>query len=190
LVDYKNAFAVEGKIMSLLSNSKKLSKYKLQLHHDDKFGVDVVSTAKGYEDFAIEIESTQGSKWPTGEPYPTTWKKGFSVPARKHKFFERHPMSLFVKVNKEMTQAVVVPMAYIFSAESVKKYRNQTDNHFTCNDFYLITNAEHPALCFCRMEDLPNVIDAHFKHMVEMKRVNAKYTFKRPEFQVSKTKEN
>jgi len=68
LVDYKNAFAVEGKIMSLLSNSKKLSKYKLQLHHDDKFGVDVVSTAKGYEDFAIEIEVLNAQTINTGEP--------------------------------------------------------------------------------------------------------------------------
>lgn len=190
MVDYSNAFAVEEKIMVILNNSKKLIKYKLILHHNDKFGVDVVATTVGYEEFAIEIESTQGSKWPTSAPYPTTWKKGFSVPARKKKFFERHPMSLFVKVNREMTRAAVIPMSYIFSAESVQKYRNQTDNHFTCNDFYLITNAEHPALCFCRIEDLPNVVDEHFKHMLQMKRINAKYTDARPKFQISKNKEN
>jgi len=188
MVDYQNAFSIEEKVNNLLKSSKKLKKYKLELHHSDKFGVDVVATAPGYEDFAIEIESTQGSKWPTSAPYPTTWKKGFSVPARKHKFFKRHPMSLFVKVNRNMTRAAVIPMCYVFSSGQ-DQYKNQTDNHFTCNDFYLITNAEHPALCFCRIEDLPSVVDEHFKHMAQMKRVNAKYTDKRPVFKVNK-KEN
>ncbi len=173
--------------MLLLQESRKLKKYKLSLHEHDKYGVDVEATAAGYEGFAIEIESTQGSKWPSSEPYPSTWKKGFSVPARKHKFFLRHPMSLFVKVNRDMTRAAVIPMSYVFSSEQ-DGYKNQTSSHFTCNDFYLITDSEHPALCFCEIDNLANVVDEHFKHMVQLKRANAKYTDKRPTFGSKKTK--
>lgn len=187
MVDYKNAFTTEEKVIELLQKSRKLKKYKLVLHDTDQYGVDVEATAPGYEDFAIEIESTQGSKWPTKEPYPPTWKKGFSVPARKKKFFIRHPMSLFVKVNRDMTRAAVIPMSYVFSSNT-GEYKNQTSSHFTCNDFYLITNAEHPALCFCKIDDLADVIDEHFKHMAQMKRVNAKYTDKRPVFASAKKK--
>lgn len=187
MVDYKNAFSTEEKVMQLLQKSRKLKKYKLALHESDKFGVDVEATASGYEDFAIEIESTQGSKWPSSAPYPPTWKKGFSVPARKQKFFIRHPMSLFVKVNREMTRAAVIPMAYVFSSDT-DEYKNQTSSHFTCNDFYLITDPEHPALCFCKIEDLPDVVDEHFKHMAQLKRVNSKFTDKRPKFGPSKAK--
>lgn len=189
MVDYQNAFTLEDKLVNFLKHSKKLNKYKLVLHHNDKFGIDVVATAAGYEEFAIEIESTQGDKWPAESPYPTTWKKGFSVPSRKKKFYDRHPLSLFVKLNRNMTRAAVIPMCYIFSAQNIQQYKNQTDNHFTCNDFYLITNAEHPALCFCRVEDLPTVIDEHFKHMSQLKRVNAKYTDMRPKFVVANNKE-
>ncbi len=181
MVDYKNAFSTEEKVIALLQKSSKLKKYKLSLHESDKYGVDVEATAPGYEGFAIEIESTQGSKWPTSEPYPPTWKKGFSVPARKHKFFVRHPMSLFVKVNKEMTRAVVVPMSYVFSSEQ-DGYKNQNSDSFTCNDFYLITDPEHPAVCYCPIEDLADVVSEHFKHMAQLKRVNLKFTDKRPKF--------
>jgi hypothetical protein len=181
LVDYKNAFSTEEKVIKLLQESPKLKKYKLSLHDSDQYGVDVEAMGVGYEGFAIEIESTQGSKWPTSEPYPPTWKKGFSVPARKHKFFVRHPMSLFVKVNKEMTRAVVVPMAYVFASEQ-DEYKNQTSSHFKCNDFYLIKDPEHPAICYCKIADLPEVVSEHFKHMVQMKRANIKFTDKRPKF--------
>jgi hypothetical protein len=187
MVDYKNAFSTEEKVMDLLQKSSKLRKYKLALHDQDKYGVDVEATAPGYEGFAIEIESTQGSKWPSTEPYPPTWKKGFSVPSRKHKFFVRHPMSLFVKVNREMTRAAVVPMAYVFSSEK-DEYKNQTSGHFTCNDFYLITDPDHPAVCYCKIDKLADVIDEHFKYMTQLKRVNVKHTDKRPKFGARRTK--
>ena len=180
MVDYRDAFSAEEKIFELLKRSKRLTKYKLELHRDDKFGIDIQATAAGYEEFAIELESTQGSKWPTDAPYPVTWKK-FSVPTRKKKFYTRHPMSLFVKVNRDITRAVVVPMAYVCAADT-ENYRNQTDNHFNCNDFYVIFDPEHPALCFCKIDRLATVIDEQFKHMATMKRVNAKYTDARPIF--------
>lgn len=180
MVDYKNAFATEKKIFELLRQNKKLAKYKLQLHVEDQYGIDVQATAPGYEDFAIEIESTQGSKWPAGAPYPTTWKK-FSVPTRKKKFFDRHPMSLFVKVNQGFTDAVVIPMAYVCSFDR-ESYANQTDGHFDNNEFFVTYDPEHPALCFCTIEDLAAVIDEHFKHMAQLKRVNAKFTVTRPKF--------
>ncbi len=184
MVDYKNAWSAEEKVIELIQGSKKLKKYKLALHRDDKYGVDIESKAAGYEDFAIEIESTQGSKWPSSAPYPVTWKK-FSVPARKKKFFERHPMSLFVKVNRELSRAVVIPMSYVFASEK-EGYKNQTDSHFTCNEFYVIYDPDHPALCFCDIDKLPDVIDEHFKHMTQMKRVNVKYTDMRPKFGAKK----
>jgi hypothetical protein len=152
----------------------------LQLHFDDKYGIDIEATAQGYEDFAIEVESTQGTKWPPEAPYPTTWKY-FSVPTRKKKFFDTHPMSLFVKVNPTMTRAVVIPMSYVCSFE-VKPYANEADNHFECNDFFVTYDPEHPALCFCAIEDLATVVDEHFKHMSQLKRVNAKFTAQRPKF--------
>jgi hypothetical protein len=180
LVDYKNAFSAEKKIFDLLDRSTRLSKYELKLHHDDIYGIDVEATAPGYEEFAVEIESTQGSKWPTEAPYPVTWKK-FSVPVRKKKFYDRHPMSLFVKVNRELTRAVVIPMVYVVAA-GTENYKNQTDNHFTCNDFYVIFDPEHPALCFCKIEKLATVIDEQFQHLIKMKKANAKYTDMRPKF--------
>ena len=180
MVDYKNDFTAEEKVFDLIKRSKRLSKYKLELHRDSKYGIDIQSTAPGYEELAIEIESTQGSKWPTDAPYPVTLKK-FSVPTRKKKFYDRHPMSLFVKVNRDFTRAVVIPMVYVVASDT-DNYRNQTDNHFDCNDFYLIFDSEHPALCFCKIEKLAAVIDEHFQHMVQMKKVNAKYTDMRPKF--------
>ena len=117
MVDYKEAFSAEEKIYEILKRSKRLAKYKLELHRDDQYGIDVEATAPGYEEFAVEIESTQGSKWPTTAPYPVTWKK-FSVPVRKKKFYDRHPMSLFVKVNRELTRAVVIPMVYVVASDT------------------------------------------------------------------------
>ena len=90
-------------------------------------------------------------------------------------------MSLFVKVNRDFTRAVVIPMVYVVASD-IDNYRNQTDNHFDCNDFYLIFDSEHPALCFCKIEKLAAVIDEHFQHMIQMKKVNAKYTDMRPKF--------
>jgi hypothetical protein len=86
-----------------------------------------------------------------------------------------------------MTRAAVIPMSYIFSSEQ-DGYENQTSSSFTCNNFYLITDPEHPALCFCEIDNLADVVDAHFKHMVQLKRVNTKYTDKRPKFGSKKPK--
>ncbi len=187
MVDYKQAFSTEAKIFEILKKSKKLSKYKLELHTDSKYGVDVQATSTGYEDFAIEIESTQGSKWPTGAPYPVTWRK-FSVPVRKKKFYESHPMSLFIKVNRELTRAVVIPMSYV-CASDVEGYKNESDRSFKCNEFYVIFDPHHPALCFCKIEKLATVVDEHFTHMAQMKRINIRYTDMRPKFGAKKKKE-
>jgi hypothetical protein len=180
LVDYKEAFSAEKNIFGILKRSKRLMKYKLELHHDSKYGIDIEATAPGYEELAIEIESTQGSKWPTSAPYPITWKK-FSVPTRKRKFYEKHHLSLFVKVNRELTRAVVSPMVYIV-ASNVEEYENQTDKHFECNSFYVIFDPDHPAVCYCKMEKLATVIDEQFESMVRMKKINTKYTDMRPAF--------
>lgn len=187
MVDHKNAVQTEEELMKLIKRSRKLSKYKLVLHESDQYGIDIEATAPGYEEFAIEVESTQGTKWPKDAPWPTTWKK-FSVPARKKKFFERHPMSLFVKVNADMTRAAVIPMSYVFSSD-LDSYKNENDGHFRCNDFYIITDPDYPALCFCKIDNLTSVIDEHFQHMIKLKRANAKYTDKRPQFGKKKEKE-
>jgi hypothetical protein len=187
MVDQKNAVLTEEQLMKLIKKSRKLSKYKLVLHNTDRYGIDIEATASGYEEFAIEVESTQGTKWPKTAPWPTNWRK-FSVPARKKKFFERHPMSLFVKVNADMTRAAVIPMSYVCSSD-LEGYANENDGHFTCNEFYVIFDPDHPALCFCKIEDLASVIDEHFQYMIKLKRANAKYTDKRPEF-ATKNKEN
>ncbi len=185
MVDHKNAKTTEEVLMKIIDRSDKLNKYKLVLHYTNQYGVDIEATAPGYEEFAIEVESTQGSKWPKSAPYPVTWTK-FSVPARKKKFFHRHPMSLFVKLNADMTRAAVAPMSYIFSAE-LEGYSNENDSQFNCNSFYVIRDGNYPALCFCKISDLPAVIDEHFQHMIKLKRINAKYTDKRPDF---KNKQN
>ncbi len=186
MVDHRNAMKTEEELMKLIKRSRKLSKYKLILHETDKYGIDIEATAPGYEEFAIEVESTQGTKWPKDAPWPVTWRK-FSVPARKKKFFLRHPMSLFVKVNADMTRAAIIPMSYVFSSD-LDSYRNENDGHFTCNDFYVILDPDHPALCFCKIENLSSVIDEHFQHMIKLKRANAKYTDKRPNFGKQKEK--
>ena len=67
-------------------------------------------------------------------------------------------------------------------ASDIDTYKNQTDNHFTCNDFYVIFDPEHPALCFCKIEKLAIVVDEQFQHMVKMKKINAKYSDMRPIF--------
>lgn len=181
MIDYTNAFAAEEKLFKLLKDHPKCKKYKLSLHEDDIFGIDIVATAKRYKGFAIELESTQGDKWPTTAPYPIIWKKGYSVPARKNKFFESHPMSVFVKVNSDMTRAFVAPMSYICSAGS-SEYDNENAHHMRRNDFFIIQDPNHPATCCCPIGDIGDVIDAQFKAMYEMKKINEKYTDKRPEF--------
>ncbi len=181
MVDHKNAFALEEKIFKLLKNHSKCKKYKLLLHKDDIYGIDIVATAKNYEGFAIELESTQGTKWAKNDPYPVSWKKGYSVPARKKKFFETHPLSLFVKMNMDMSRAFVAPMSYICSSGS-SEYDNENAHHMKRNDFFIIQDPKHPATCCCPIGDLGNVIDAQFKAMYEMKKINEKYTDKRPAF--------
>ena len=180
MVDYKEAFGVEEKVFAILKRSKRLSKYKLELHTSDRYGIDIEATAPGYEEFAIEIESTQGSKWPSDAPYPVTWDK-FSVPVRKKKFYNRHVLSLFVKVNRDLTRAAVIPMAYPCSSET-EGYPNQTDGHFNCNDFFVMFDSKHPALCFCKIDKLAAVVDEQFTQLARMKRINAKYTDMRPTF--------
>jgi len=190
MVDTKHAFTVEEKVMDMLSRSKKLDKYKLVLHHIDKYGIDIVATAPGYEEFGIEIESTPSKdKWSSEEPYIATWKKGFSVPTRKKKYFDSHPLSLFIKVNAGLTRAAVVPMAFIVSTLS-EAYDNEVSKQFSNNEFFVISDANHPAICYCKYEDLPSVVEEHFAHMVQLKRVNAKYTDMRPKFEVKIKKEN
>ena len=181
MVDYKEAFTAEKKVFEILKRSKKLAKYKLELHTSDQYGIDIEATAPGYEEFAIEIESTQGNKWPSDAPYPVTWSK-FSVPVRKRKFYERHTMALFVKVNKDLTRAAVIPMAYACSAD-IEGYDNQEDRHFNCNDFFVMFDSKHPALCFCKIGKLATVIDEQFIQLARMKRINAKYTDMRPTFE-------
>jgi hypothetical protein len=182
MVDHKNAFALEKKLFKLLKEHPKCKKYKLSLHEDDIYGIDIVATAKRYEGLAIELESTQGAlKWPPDAPYPTIWKKGYSVPARKKKFFETYPLSLFVKVNVDMTRAFVAPLCYICSS-GVAEYDNENAHHMRRNDFFIIQDPNHPATCCCPIEDLGDVIDAQFKALYEMKKINEKYTDKRPEF--------
>jgi len=180
LVDNKDAFKIEKEVFELLKRSKRLAKYKLELHPETKFGIDVPLTAPGYEEFGIEIESTKGGKWPTDAPYPVTWK-WFSVPIRKKKFYDEHPMSLFVKVNQDITRAAVIPLSYVISSDT-KEYRNETDNQFDCNNFYRIFDPEHPALCFCKIEKLAIVVDEQLQQLVKMKKANAKYTDMRPKF--------
>lgn len=188
MVDYKTAFSLERKVIDLLAEHEKLKKYKFILHPVSKFDVDIIATAPGYEEFAIEVEGTEKDKWPSDAPYPVAWKKGFSVATRKKKFYCKYPMSLFIKLNPDFTRAALVPMSYIFS-QDMEEYENDSSKHFTCNEFYLIVNADHSALCFTKVEDLADVVSAHFKHMVDLKRVNAKYTDMRPIFSKVKRKE-
>jgi hypothetical protein len=181
MVDHKNAFDIERKLFALLKNHPKCKKYMLSLHEDDIYGIDIIATAKNYEGFAIEVESTQhNSKWPTSEPYPPSWN-WFSVPRRKQKFFVTHPMSIFVKVNADVTRAVIAPMSYICSAD-FEEYANENSHQMKRNDFFKLYDPEHPAVCYCPVEDIPEVVDAQFKAMHQMKKVNKKYTDKRPEF--------
>jgi hypothetical protein len=186
MVDHKNAFDIELKIFDLLKDHPKCRKYGLSLHEDDIYGIDIVATAKNYKDFAIEVESTQhNSKWPATEPYPPSWN-WFSVPRRKQKFFVAHPMSLFVKVNADVTRAVVAPMSYICSAD-FEEYVNENSHQMKRNDFFKLYDPGHPAICYCPVADIPDVIDAQFKAMYQMRKINNRYTDKRPEFSNSFT---
>lgn len=187
MVDQHNATRTEEYLIGLIKRSRKLNKYKFQLHKDDRYGIDIEATASGFEECAIELESTQGTKWPEDAPWPLNWKK-FSVPARKKKFFTRYPLSLFVKVNADITRAAVIPMSYVCSAE-LEGYSNENDSHFTCNEFFVIFDAHHPALCFCKIKNLASVIDEHFEHMIKLKEINKKYTDKRPHFVTKRHKE-
>lgn len=187
MVDHKNAFELEEKLFALLKDHPKCKKYKLVLHKDDPYGIDIVATSKRYAGFALEIESTQGTKWSKEDPYPVTWKKGYSVPARKKKFFETHPLSIFVKVNIDMTRAFVAPMSYICSSGE-SEYDNENAQHMRRNDFFIIQDPDHPATCCCPIGDLGDVVDAQFRAMYEMKKTNEQYTDKRPEFNNEFTK--
>ncbi len=189
MVDYASAFKTEVKLFELLKDHPKCKKYKFVLHADDIYGIDIVASAKRYSGFAIELESTQGTKWPNDAPYPANWKKGYSVPARKQKFFVSHPMSLFIKVNQDISRAFIMPMSYVCSS-SAAEYDNENAHHMKRNDFFVIQDPNHPAACTCPIADVGDVIDAQFKSMFEMKKINEKYTDKRPEFDNAFTKKN
>jgi hypothetical protein len=181
LVDYELAKETEDRIFEIIERSKKLAKYKLKLHHLNKFGIDIEATAPGYEEFGIEVESTGGHQsWSSDVPYVTNWTS-FSVPIRKQKFYKTHPMSLFVKVNPTITRVGVVPLVYAIAADAAE-YDNIEDRNIDCNTFYGIRDSEHPSLCFCKLEDVADVIAEQFNCLVKMKRSNAKYTDMRPNF--------
>jgi len=188
LVDYKAAFSLEKKVIELLTEHEKLKRYKFVLHPNTKFDIDILATAPGYEEFAIEVEGTEKGKWPADAPYPLSWKNGFSVPTRKKKFYDKYPLSVFVKLNPDFTRAALAPMSYVFS-QGIEEYDNDSSKHFTCNEFYLIVSPEHPALCFTKVDNLAEVVSTHFKYLSELKRVNAKYTDMRPVFPKAKRKE-
>ena len=88
MVNRVKALKVEQDIMRILNNSSKLKKYKLELHSDSPYGIDIQSTSDKYPGFAIEVESTE-QNWPEDAPYPPSWKNGFTVPSRKRKFSSR-----------------------------------------------------------------------------------------------------
>lgn len=180
MVDMVGANDAERHVMRLLTLEKKLSKYKLALHPVNKFGVDIVATAPGYEGFAVEVENTEQG-WGPDDPLPKSWKKGYSVPARKKKFFEEHPFGIYVKVNSSITRAIVVPMSYIFCWKT-EEYSNSTSGHYSNNEFYLIKQAEYPTVACCKIEDVPKIVAEYFQAMSQMKRAVSKYTDKRPIF--------
>ena len=193
MVDHENAYKTEREIFALLKDHPKCKKYKFSLHPVTKYGIDMVATAKQYEGLAVELESTQGLKWPSDAPYPITWKKGYSIPARKKKFFETHPLSIFVKVNGDKTRAFVAPMSYICSVDT-SEYDNENAHHMKNNNFFMMQDPNHPATCCCPIGDLGDVVDAQLRAMQQMKKINEKYTDKRPEFNnkftQAKNKEN
>lgn len=188
MVDTKHPETTEHHVMRILQQDKRLSKYKLKLHHQNKFGIDIEATAKGYEDFGIEVESCEAS-WPSDAPYPPSWRKGFTVPTRKLKFYKTFPLSIFVKVNRSLTRAAVVPMSFVCAADTAV-VGSHASSHFSNNEMYVIQEAEHPAICYCRVEDLPSVIDALFKSMAQIKRNAIKYSDGRPSFTKMKEKSN
>jgi len=181
MVDQRGANEAEKHIMRLLSLEKKLSKYKLVLHHGGPYGVDIEATAPGYEDFAIEIENTEGKKWGPRDPAPTSWKKGYSVPSRKKKFFQTHPFCIYIKVNDTLTRAMVIPMSFIFCEEE-QTYDNSTSSHFSNNTFHVIPKSDHPAVGLCKIEDVPNLVSDYFQALTLLKRSVSKYTDQRPVF--------
>ena len=181
MVDHTKAFEAEKILFKILKDHPKCKKYKLSLHEDDRFGIDIIATAKRYEGFAIELESTRGDKWSKEAPYPASWKSGYSVPARKKKFFEAYPLSIFVKANPAFTRVFVAPLSYVCSA-GTEEYDNEIAHHMKRNDFFMIQDPNHPATCCCPIGDLGDVVDAQFRAMYEMKKINEKHTDKRPEF--------
>lgn len=189
MVDQRAAELAEKQIMRLLSLEKKLSKYKLQLHPFDQYGVDIVATAPGYEDFAIEIENHEGHNWGPEDPAPKSWKKGYSVPSRKRKYFKKHPFGVYIKVNTSLTRAFVIPMYFVFANEE-QTYDNSKAKSFPNNTFNVIPEADHPGVACVRIEDVPNVVADYFHACSLFKRSVSKYTDKRPVFQTNKEKSN
>jgi len=184
MIDTVHPVTTEHHIIRILQQDKRLSKYKLKLHAQSKYGIDIEATGSGYEDFGIEVESCNAS-WPLDTPYPKSWKSGFTVPTRKLKFYEKFPLSVFVKVNHSLTRAAVVPMSFVCAAEKTVM-PSRTSSYFSSDEMFIIRNEQHPAICYCRIEDLPSVIDGLFKSMSQMKRSAVKYSDGRPIFTKSK----
>jgi hypothetical protein len=50
------------------------------------------------------------------------------------------------------------------------------------NDFFMIEDPNHPATSCCPIESLGDLVDDQLKVLLEMKKINEKYTDKRPTF--------
>ena len=187
MVNHTQATRAEAVVLQCLKDDKRCAKYGFVLHKDGPYGIDIQATQAGYEDLAIEVENTE-AECPADAPYPLTWKNGFTVPSRKYKFYESHPLAIYVKVNSGKTRAVVVPMAFVCSSSIFDndKSANGAFSKFKCRDFFTITDPDHPGVAYIRMEDLPSVIDGLVKHLKGIRKLNAKYTDGRPNFKKEK----
>lgn len=209
MVDVRAAHQAEKKVFEILRDHPKLKKYKFELHYRDQKDVDIEATNTKYKGVAIEIENTEAA-WADDEPYPSAWKKGFSVPARKHKYYWGTPLSIYVKVNKNASRAIVGVLAFICGA---KKEYNATGwnsaydgalleqlvaapqalnekqrKDLEKNTFFWIRDPEHPGICYCPIEKLGDVVAGQLDLLVRLKNLNEEHTDKRPSFTQEKKK--
>jgi len=190
MVNQTKASEIEKKVLQLLRSHEKLEKYDLGLHIVKNWGVDIEPQIDKYTGLAIEVENTE-TRWPEDAPYPPSWRKGFSVPSRKQKFYMSHPLSIYLKVNQNLSRAAVVPMAFVCGYKP--EYNgNREEANFRDNNFYFITDPEHPAICYCSIEDMPKVVASQLEILCKLKNINHKYTGGRPIFDkaLDKAQEN
>ena len=180
MVNQTQAAAVEKKVLKLLRKCEKLEKYDFDLHLVNGYGIDIEPQADRYVGLAIEVENTE-THWPDDAPYPPSWRKGFTVPSRKQKFYISHPLSLYVKVNSNLTRAVVAPMAFICAHIPVHN-NNREERNFKDNRFFMIKDPEHPAICYCSIEDLPKVVASQLDNLYRIGNTSKKFTGDRPIF--------